>query len=317
LASGRRKVNADFTFRPAPAYSVDRFAHVLGPMDTTAPPLDHLRAEIDRIDQQILDLLIERSEVVRRIGEVKGDLLDGRSALRPAREAQILRRLAERARGRFPTAVLVRMWRELVAAHTRLQAPLSVAVFARKEDGPRIWDLARDHFGSATPMHQVDRPMQALRALGDGSATVAVLPLPGDDDSWWVSLMSDHDLRLRVFARLPFVAAAGADGDEVRALAIGQLEVEESGEDLTVLAIEAGPGLSRGRLRDLLVAAGLEPGWASTLRQPDSAHALHLVEVESFVGDGDGRITDLRKAAPGEVLRVVSVGGYARPLSPD
>jgi chorismate mutase-like protein len=286
-------------------------------MDTTAPPLDNLRAEIDRIDQQILDLLIERSAVVRRIGEVKGDRLDGRPALRPAREAQILRRLAERAGGRFPTAVMVRMWRELVAAHTRLQAPLSVAVFARREDAHRVWDLARDHFGSATPMLQVDRPMQALRALGDGSATVAVLPLPGDDESWWVSLMSDQDPRLRVFARLPFVTGSAADGEEVRALAVGQLDLEASGADLTLLAIEAEPGLSRGRLRDLLVAARLQPGWAAAWRSPSPPQALHLVEVDSFVGDGDGRIADLRKAARGEILRVVPVGGYARPLSPD
>jgi chorismate mutase / prephenate dehydratase len=286
-------------------------------MDTTAPPLDNLRAEIDKIDQQILDLLIERSAVVRLIGDVKGDRLDGRSALRPAREAQILRRLAERARGRFPTAVLVRMWRELLAAHTRLQTPLSVAVFAREEDAQRIWDLARDHFGSATPMTQVDRPIQALRALGDGSATVAVLPLPGDDESWWVALMSDQDPRLRVFARLPFVTGSSTDGDEVSAFAIGELDVEASGADLTLLAIEAEPSLSRGRLRDLLVAAGLEPGWAAAWRPPSPPQALHLVEVDSFVGDGDGRITDLRKAARGEVLRVMPVGGYARPLRPD
>jgi chorismate mutase / prephenate dehydratase len=286
-------------------------------MDTSAPPLDHLRAEIDRIDQQILDLLIERSAVVRRIGEVKGDRLDGRPALRPAREAQILRRLAERAGGRFPTAVLVRMWRELVAAHTRLQAPLSVAVFARSEDAQRVWDLARDHFGSATPMIQVDRPMQALRALGDGSATIAVLPQPGDDESWWVSLMSDQEPRLRVFARLPFVAGSGAEGEEVRALAVGQLDLEASGADLTLLAIEAEPGLSRGRLRELLVEAGLEPGWAVAWRAPSPPQALHLVEVDGFVADGDSRIADLGKAALGEILRVLSVGGYARPLSPD
>ena len=286
-------------------------------MDTSAPPLDHLRTEIDRIDEQILDLLIERSAVVRRIGEAKGDQQDGRPALRPAREAQILRRLAERAGGRFPTAVLVRMWRELVAAHTRLQAPLSVAVFARSEDVHGVWDLARDHFGSATPMIQVDRAMQALRTLGDGSATVAVLPLPGDDESWWVSLMSDQEPRLRVFARLPFVAASGTDGEEARALAVGQLDLEASGADLTLLAIEAEPGLSRGRLRELLVAAGLEPGWAAAWRQPNSPQALHLFEVDGFVSEGDGRIADLRKAARGEILRVLPVGGYARPLSPD
>jgi len=283
-------------------------------MDTTAPPLEHLRAEIDRIDQEILDLLIERSAVVRRIGDVKGDRLDGRSALRPAREAQILRRLAERARGRFPAAVLVRMWRELIAAQTRLQGPLSVAVFAREGGALPVWDLARDHFGSATSMVPVDRAIQALRALGDGSATIAVLPLPNDDEAWWVSLMSDHDSRLRVFARLPFVSS---HGDEVRALAIGQLEMEPSGEDLALLAIEAEPGLSRGRLRELLGTAGLNPGWASTWRPATPVPALHLVEVDGFVADGDTRLAEVQKSAQGEVLRVVPVGGYARPLSLD
>jgi chorismate mutase/prephenate dehydratase len=282
-------------------------------MDTTAPPLEHLRAEIDRIDQVILDLLIERSAVVRRIAAVKGDRLDGRSPLRPAREAQILRRLAARAGARLPAQVLVRMWRELIAELTRLQAPLSVAVFAPKERALQIWDLARDHFGSATAMVQVDRPIQALRSLGDGSATVAVLPLPNDDESWWVSLMSDHDFRLRAFARLPFVSS---HGDEVRALAIGQLDVEPSGDDLALLAIEAEPGLSRGRLRELLSAAGLQPGWASTWRPATPAAALHLVEVDGFVGDGDARLAGVQRSAQGEVLRVVPVGSYARPLSP-
>ncbi len=280
-------------------------------MDPTALPLDHLRAEIDRIDQAVLDLLIERSNVVRRIGEVKGDGPDGRSALRPAREAQILRRLAERSGARFPAPVLVRMWRELIAALTRLQTPLSVAVFAPKERALQVWDLARDHFGSATAMVAVDRPLQALRALADRSATVAVLPLPNDDDSWWVSLMSDRELR--VFARLPFVSS---DGEEVRALALGQLEIEPSGDDLTPLAIEADQGLSRGRLRELLATANLTPGWAATWRPDPPAPAVHLVEVDSFVAAADPRLLALQQAARGEVLRATPLGGYARPLSP-
>jgi chorismate mutase/prephenate dehydratase len=282
-------------------------------MDTTAPPpLEHLRAEIDRIDQEVLDLLVARSGVVRRIGEVKGDRLDGRPALRPAREAQILRRLAARANGRFPAAVLVRMWRELIAAQTRLQAPLSVAVFAPRERALQVWDLSRDHFGSATAMIAVDRPLQALRALADGSATVAVLPLPNDDDSWWVSLMAHHELQLRVFARLPFVSS---DGEEVRALALSQLEIEPSGDDLTPLAIEAEQGLSRGGLRELLATAKLNPGWAATWRPDPPAPAVHLVEVDSFVAAADPRLGALQQAARGEVLRAIPLGGYARPLS--
>jgi hypothetical protein len=206
------------------------------------------------------------------------------------------------------------MWRELIASLTRLQTPLSVAVFAPRERALQIWDLARDHFGSATAMVAVDRPIQALRALTEGSATVAVLPLPNDDESWWVSLVSDQDHRLRAFARLPFVSS---HGEEVRALAIGQLEIEPSGDDLALLAIEAEPGLSRGRLRELLVAADLHPGWVSGSRQPGAATALYLAEVDGFVAEGDRRLAELQKAAGGEVLRAVPLGGYARPLSRD
>ena len=100
-------------------------------MESVEPPLEDLRREIDRIDRAIVDLLIERTDVVRAIGEVKGDRADGRLAMRPAREAAILRRLVAQAGDRFPRRVLVRMWRELLAATTRQQTPVSLAVFTR------------------------------------------------------------------------------------------------------------------------------------------------------------------------------------------
>jgi chorismate mutase len=284
-------------------------------MAAAAPPLDDLRAEVDRIDQALLELLIERTEVVREIGRVKADRLNDRLAARPAREAVILRRLVALAGERLPRAVLVRMWRELLAATTRLQTPMSVSVFATQQ-GFATWDLARDHFGSVTPMVRVESPTQALRSVSDGSATVAVLPLPGDDDPWWLPLISDHHDRLRVFARLPFVARGAGEGDEAHALALGRLGVEPSGDDLALLAIEAEAGVSRGRLRDLLLAAGLDPVWLAAWRCADPPQTVHLVEIGSFVVEGDERIALVLNAARGEVLRIVPVGGYPRPLPP-
>jgi chorismate mutase/prephenate dehydratase len=284
-------------------------------MESAEPPLEDLRREIDRIDRAILDLLIERTDVVRAIGGIKGDRLDGRLAVRPAREAVILRGLAMAAGDRFPRPVLVRMWRELIAAMTRLQTPVSVAVHV--PDGSlAIWDLARDHFGSTTPIIRSESASQALRAVSDGSTAVAVLPLPGDGDAWWLALLSDRPDRLRVFGRLPFVAGGPGDGEGPGALALGQLVPEPSGDDLALLAIEAGAGTSRVRLRDLLAAAGLPPGWQSTWRSADANEATHLIEVESFVGDGDERLAALQAAARGEVLRIVAIGGYPRPLPP-
>lgn len=275
--------------------------------------MEDLRKEIDRIDRAIVGLLIERTEVVRSIGEVKGDRDDGRLAMRPAREAVILRHLVAQAGDRFPRRVLVRMWRELLAATTRQQTPVSLAVHA-PENNPSIWDLARDHFGSTTPITRSESAGQAIRAVSDGSATVAVLPLPHDDESWWLALISDQLDRLRVFSRLPFVAGRPGDGEEPRALALGRLEPEPSGDDLALLAIEADSGISRARLRALMTASGLAPEWQITLRPAGPGQAVHLVEVASLVREGDERLVAIQAAAPGEVLRIVAVGGYPRPL---
>ncbi len=284
-------------------------------MQAVAPPLDDLRAEIDRIDEAMLELLVERSDVVRRIGEIKGDRRNGRLALRPGREAQVLRQLIAGAGARFPHAVLVRMWRELIAAQTRLQTPLTVAVYARR-DGFAIWDLARDHFGSLTPMTRVDSASQAIRAAANGSATVAVLPLPGEDDAWWPSLISTAEDRLRIFARLPFLSGRPADGEQASAFALGRVELEPSGDDSTLLVIEAEPDVSRGRLRDLLLAADLAPVWVAVRRLPTEPQVLHLVEVTSFVVDGDERIGQVLRTSRSEVLRIVPLGGYPRPMTP-
>jgi chorismate mutase/prephenate dehydratase len=283
-------------------------------MESVEPPLEDLRREIDRIDRAIVGLLIERTDVVRSIGELKGDRVDGRLAMRPAREAAILRGLVAEAGNRFPRSVLVRMWRELLAATTRQQTPVSLAVHA-PADNPSIWDLARDHFGSTTPIARSESAGQAIRAVSDGSATIAVLPLPHDDDTWWLALMSDQLDRLRVFSRLPFVATA--DGEEPRALALGRLEPEPSGDDLAVLAIEADAGISRARLRALMAASSLAPDWQITRQSADPGQAVHLVEVGELVREGDARLAALHAAAPGEVLRIVAVGGYPRPLPPD
>ena len=284
-------------------------------MTALAPPLDDLRAEVDRIDQAVLELLIERTGVVREIGRIKADRLNGRLAARPAREAVILRRLVALAGDRFPRAVLVRMWRELLAATTRLQTPMSVSVFGAQQ-GFAIWDLARDHFGSVTPMVRVEGATQALRSVSDGSATVAVLPLPNDDDPWWLALVSDHHDRVRVFARLPFVARGAGEGEEGQALALARLEPEPSGDDLALLAIEAEAGISRGRLRDLLLAAGLNPVWLAACRCAEPPQTVHLVETDGFVEDGDERLAQVLSAARAEVLRIVPVGGYPRALPP-
>ena len=70
--------------------------------------LERLRLEVDRIDGQIVELLAARMQVVADIAATKRAADDRGPVIRPAREAQLLRRLVEQARGKLP-AVIVKL----------------------------------------------------------------------------------------------------------------------------------------------------------------------------------------------------------------
>lgn len=272
------------------------------------PDLASLRAEIDRIDDRLVDLLIDRLAVVERIAAAKGDRAKGGLAIRPGREAAILRRLVARAEGRLPAATLVRMWRELLAATTRLQTPFAVAVWA-PPDAAAVWDLARDQFGSTTPFERTASATQALRRASEGPGRIAVLPMPEDGSDWWPALLDPPHRRLAAIARLPFVEAGPADA----ALALAPLEPEPSADDLSLVIFETPASTSRGRLAEALERARLAPRWRGTVRR--ETHVLHLVEVEGFHARGASFLPSLLGGL-GEQLRAATViGAYPRPIA--
>src|ERR671926_1482166 len=98
-------------------------------MDASSPPptpsLAELRREIDRIDEAMHRLLIERGEIIDRLIATKRTQESG-SAFRPAREADMMRRLVERHRGILPLDTVESIWRVIVSTFTYVQAPFSV-----------------------------------------------------------------------------------------------------------------------------------------------------------------------------------------------
>ena len=109
-----------------------------------APSLDSLRQEIDAIDGELHGLIRRRAALVDRIAASKPP---GGLALRPGREAQVMRQRLATHQGPFPAAAVYRMWREMMCAFTLMQTPDIKIAICRPHDQPGYWDLARDHFG--------------------------------------------------------------------------------------------------------------------------------------------------------------------------
>jgi chorismate mutase / prephenate dehydratase len=278
----------------------------------TPSDLAELRRCLDEIDDKLHDLLIKRAEVVSVVAASKreGKL----AAFQPGREAQIIRRLVDRHSGDFPVATLVRMWREMLAATVQLQSMFAVAVFAPIES-QGFWDLARDHYGSHTPMSAYHSIGQVIRAVTEGRASVGVLPMPqeGETDPWWRHLLSKDEDAPRVVARLPFGGRGNARTDGAGALAIGRGVQQETGQDRVLLAAESSTDISRGRILRTISSLGLVCTFFASYEHADSA--VNLIEIEGFVPIADPRLDSFRKQLGGALHRLLPFGGYAVPLS--
>lgn len=276
-----------------------------------SPTLDRLRQEIDSIDSDLHGLIERRADLVDRIAASKtGTGL----ALRPGREARVLRQRLAMHKGPFPAAAVCRMWREMICAFTLMQTPDLKIAICRPTDQPGYWDLARDHFGCQIPLVAHDTPAQVLAAVRASPTTLGVVPAPIEADTapWW-PLLTGRDASLpNVVVRLPFVTMPNARARGISALVLARMEPEESGDDRALVALEADTGLSRNRIAGALEKAGL-PAFTSALDQVVGGVHHYLVELPGLVTDSDPRLGALGTALGLQNGRVAAIGAYAAP----
>ena len=84
--------------------------------------LQELREQIDQLDDQILDLINRRAEVVIEVGKTKQDS-QGEFYV-PSREKAIYERLVTQSSGPFPAEGIRRVFREIISASLSLLVSL-------------------------------------------------------------------------------------------------------------------------------------------------------------------------------------------------
>ena len=170
------------------------------------PTLGDLRKEIDRIDEQMHALLMERGEIIDRLIATKNSQETG-SAFRPAREADMMRRLVKRHKGRLPLDTAESIWRVIISTFTFVQAPF--AVHADLSAGDALMrDSARFHFGFTVPFVPHMGASGVVAAVSESKGDLGLVPALGvaGAGAWWSAL--EFDAAPKIIARLPFVERA-------------------------------------------------------------------------------------------------------------
>src|SRR6266513_1557276 len=151
-----------------------------------APSLADLRHEIDRIDETMHSLLMERGDIIDRLIAVKQTQESG-SAFRPAREAEMMRRLVERHKGILPLDTAESIWRVIIATFTYVQAPSAVhADLSSGESAMR--DTARFHFGFTVPFVTHMGASGVVAAVAASRGDIGLVPAAGGSSAWWTAL---------------------------------------------------------------------------------------------------------------------------------
>jgi len=278
-----------------------------------APSLETLRQEIDAIDGELHGLIRRRASLVGQISAAK---TAGGLAMRPGREAQVLRKRLAAHDGPFPVAAIYRIWREMISAFALMQTKnLRIAV-CRPADQPGYWDVARDHFGCQIPMVAYESPAQVLAEVRANPATVGVVPAPieADTAAWWPLLAGGEATLPNVVARLPFLVMPNARARDISALMLARIEPEASGDDRALLVLQAPSGISRNRISGALAKAGL-PAFTSALDRVAGGMHHYLIELPGVIADDDERLRGVEKALELDRGSLAAIGAYAVPAS--
>jgi chorismate mutase/prephenate dehydratase len=165
-----------------------------------APGLAALRAEIDRIDRELVGLMNARAEVARQIGHLKKS--SGQETYDPSREEMVLERVTATSQGPLSADSLKAVYRELISGSRAIEQPLRVAHL-----GP-AWTyshLAAQHrFGSSVEFVPVASISAAFEEVHAGHSHYGVVPLENSTDGRIADTLDNFSrLPVKICAEVP------------------------------------------------------------------------------------------------------------------
>jgi chorismate mutase len=263
--------------------------------------LDDIRREIDRIDQSMHKLLMERGNLISDLQAAKGVTGErGSSAMRPAREARMMRVLKARHTAPFPLIAVERIWREIIATFTQLQAGFSV--LATGADPEILAEMGRFYFGTTTPLTFESSIQKVITTVETDLHTVGLIAAPISE--WWMDLACIKSRHARIVAHVPFHAHHDAAPIwKHEGWIVSQAPFEPSDYDRSVATLRSNVSIDAEGVAAALRTAGVKlQDWRIIDQTKEGGKFFTLIDVEGYQEAIDIPID--------ESLEISFLGGY-------
>ncbi|QEH38340.1 P-protein [Aquisphaera giovannonii] len=143
-----------------------------------APTLSSLRAEIDRLDLDLVTLLNRRAEIATQIGQIKHS--QGLEIWSAAREDEVIARAVAGSSGPLPNETLRLIFRELMSGSRSLQKNLRVACLGPKYSYSYLAAVAK--FGEAVDHVPVGSIAAVFEEVNRRHVQFGIVPLENSTD---------------------------------------------------------------------------------------------------------------------------------------
>ncbi len=143
--------------------------------------LDDCRVAIDVIDNEMLELLNKRMQVVQRVGEIKKDT--DSAIYRPEREKAILDRLVilnKESKGLLNRSAIEAIFLEIFAVARNLELPERIAYLG--PEGSFTHQAAESRFGAMSNYLSLNSIASVFKTLEAGRAKFGVVPIENSRD---------------------------------------------------------------------------------------------------------------------------------------
>src|SRR6266542_3793030 len=270
------------------------------PSPSETPSLGELRREIDRIDEAMHRLLMARGQMIDRLIDTKQTQETG-SAFRPAREADMMRRLVERHKGILPLDTAESIWRVIISTFTYVQAPFAIHADLSAGDAA-MRDSARFHFGFTVPFVPHMGAASVVAAVSDSKGDLGLVPAfaMAGSGAWWSAL--EFDSAPKIIARLPFVERADHPAG-VPAFVVSRAAADAMVKEVEVWSV---------RVAGWSTAATQAVGpLAEVIAVPDGGFESAAVLISVPQGGRIDRVTDMLVKAGASVRAAALVGSHA------
>ncbi len=261
--------------------------------------LNEFRADIDKIDQKILNLLQERMQIVRNVAKFK-EKNNEKFFIKSAREANMVKDLIKQSQSfstDFSPCAIIKIWRAIITSANLLEQPIKALIFNPKNIADFKY-LVKSYYLDVLPIVEFENINNLDKNLEKNQAQIVIFPALDFAQNWWLNL-ANNKFGLKIFAKIPFLKDENSN-HQLFLSAIKQ--PEESGSDNSLLVIEINKNFNENHLINAFENCAIS---AKILDNFSSENHFYLVETKGFFDFGNEKLINFSQEKISPIVKII------------